>query len=1215
MHSHTPLDLMQMPLEGTSLIEASAGTGKTFTIANLFLRLILEKALEVRKILVVTFTEAATKELRDRIRHTLNDTLRAACSSHSNGNDTLRGLLRQVPGPNPLASAEKRLRNALICFDEASIFTIHGFCKRVLDENAFESAVRFDTELVSDQGYLVQEITDDFWRMHFISSTAFLDAVAKRGRITYGALTSLADRIVRNPTLTLIPEAAPGTLENLTRAHADLRREWDAAADTIKNVLRAPDSGFSKSKNPFRKAALEGFIAAVGQACTTQPPPEALGALSLFTTTHIAGCLKTGFAPPELRFFDLCEAYTRAEQAYGIWIRHQYADYLKSELAKRKQTANIQSFDDLLTTVQKALRADNDSPLTRAIKKKFDAALIDEFQDTDPIQYEIFDTVFNQKGKSLFLIGDPKQSIYGFRGADIFAYIQAAARIPPGRKFTLHSNWRSESQLVSAINQFFSQAENPFVLGNAVSYIPVRAAGQSVGNASPLHIAGDTVGSLVLWSLNRENTGNTRKNPNKAQARETAATAVVAEIARILALSARGQARIDTRPVTPSDLAVLVTRNADAQLFKTHLGKLGIPAVISQAGNIFQAAEAREMTHILAAMSAPGNPVKLNTALATSLVGCPAGEILAFMEDDTRLTDYEFHLDRFADYHELWEARGFMAAFRKFMSDYQVRRKLLAHTYGERRLTNVLHLAELIHTAVSEQDLGLNGVLNWIREQRVSEEAREEQELRLERDDEAVQILTVFRSKGLQFPIVFCPFMWQQNAAPRDDGIIFHADNRYYLDIGTDQHGQAHKALAARENLSELVRLLYVALTRAQNRCYLTFGRIGTPAATALDYILTGGSPMEKEICQQTINRIKHLDEDALGDIVAQQMAGPENGITLSSAITPVPEPYQPPDDHTRANLTCRVFNPAEKISQDWKIASFSMLAAEKLPTGSHATLHRLKADEFVSGPVAVQPAPGHTFFAFPGGTLTGSCIHAIFENLDFAMRDAIQDRVLIETMLQKFGLDEPAPGSVTGSPRAESVYCMARAVLQAPLMPGRADFTLGRIPAERRIPELEFYFPVKHFTAKTLQAVFARFIDTENVGTAGFTEKLGALEFHPVQGFMRGFIDLVFEFEGKYYLLDWKTNHLGNHYADYAAEHLAESMAKALYNLQYYIYTVALHKYLASRISEYTYERHFGGVFYLFVRGIHPEHPESGIFYDRPPSRMVAALCDLFGL
>lgn len=1210
--SYRELDIAQVPLDGTTLIEASAGTGKTYAIANLFLRLVLEEELEVRRILVVTFTEAATKELRDRIRRNLSLARHTLGKPEACRDSTVARIMATVLASKSEERAAKLLRRAVISFDEASIFTIHGFCKRVLDENAFESGIMFDTELVTDQAALVQDITDDFWRRNFSDATPLRHAVATRKGLTYRRLTTLAGHLIAKPTLTLLPGTAAVSTAELTSRHTFLQAEWQAAAKRITAYLSTEKSGFGRTKNPFRKGALGRYLADLDNACSDQPTPAALGALEKFTPGHLTGCLKKGHRLVPHDFFDLCQAFGEAENDHIVWSKLSYADYLESELARRKQSLNVQSFDDLLATVHAALKYGETSPLARAVQNKFDAALIDEFQDTDPLQYDIFTKVFNPPNNRLFLIGDPKQSIYGFRGADVFAYIQAAENIADQQKYTLSENWRSTTGLVTATNHFFSQAANPFVLRDTIAYTPVQAAAESGGNQSPLKIDGESAQSLVLWFIRRDIADGKDKGPTKEQAREAAASAVVYEISRLLALAGRGRAVLGARALRPSDFAILVTRNADAELFKEQLGRLHIPAVITRTGNIFASDEARELELVLAAVLSPGNPFNLNTALATSLIGRSAGEILAYVEDESTFSDYEHHLERFAGYHDAWKSHGFIRMFRSWLADYDVRRTLLSRPYGERQLTNLLHLAELIHTAAVEHDLGMNGILNWMTEQSLSTEENTEQELRLERDDEAVQILTVFRSKGLEYPIVFCPFMWQTGATPRNDDVLFHAANQAYLYVGAGPLEQAHRNRAAAENLSELVRLLYVAITRAANRCYLTCGKIGKPAANSLDYILTGGSPAGDRAAVDLLATIKALGEENFYAAV-QKYISPHNDLIRLAACRPGrPAPYLSTGNQEDPALTCRIFNPGRSLNADWKITSFSMLAAEGKP-GTHRYPDRmLRADEFPTAAAPAERAAPDSFFAFPGGTKTGSCIHAIFENLDFAMVADDRTREMITRMLQRYGLAGTTAAQGEDK-RTASVHRMLKRVVQAPLKTDRPEFQLGRIPASQRLPEIEFYYPLGRVTPGRLRQVFARCTDAKDLAAAAFNDRLERLEFRPVQGFMRGFIDLVIQYEEKYYLLDWKTNNLGHDYADYAPPQLAKNMAAAMYNLQYYIYTVGLHKYLEHRVADYTYDTHFGGVFYLFIRGIHPQHPGSGIFFDRPSADLVKALGNLF--
>jgi exodeoxyribonuclease V beta subunit len=661
-------------------------------------------------------------------------------------------------------------------------------------------------------------------------------------------------------------------------------------------------------------------------------------------------------------------------------------------------------------------------------------------------------------------------------------------------------------------------------------------------------------------------------------------------------------------------MAILVTRNVDAMLFQEALARLNIPAVLKKSGNIFQTAEADAVERLLQAICASGNTRQINGALATPMIGFCAEDIRSFVEDENRFEVYEQHLQNFHEYNELWNTKGFMRMFRKFLSDYNVRQKLLRLPDGQRRLTNLLHIAELIHTAAAENRLGTNGVLSWIFKQRAAEEEKEEQELRLESDDEAVQILTVFKSKGLEYPIVFCPFMWQQGAAITDDkDFIFHDKGSTYLDIGSPERHSRHKALAGKENLSELIRLLYVAVTRARNRCYIACGKIGSAAASSLDYLFTGGMDKDKDFVSTLKNKISSLSEDDLFREIKNYTEGSRGTICLTDPGAADPEPYQPKQDKKAGRLSARKFS--AKINTDWAVASYSSLTSGDSHGFAAPGSENLKQDEAFeqteSSPSKSAAPKG--FFSFPRGALPGSCIHTIFEKLDFTSRNASMHKSLIYDSLKNYGLD-PGEEDMDKNRQVADVHDMLAKVLNSPLLPDRSDFILSKISAENRVAEMGFYYPLKRLVPGTLKDIFKKYAGRPDFENLNFPERIEDLEFRPTHGFMQGFIDLVFCFEGKYYLLDWKTNYLGSSYADYSGANLLKSMQDTFYILQYYIYALALHRYLQARVSEYSYEKHFGGVFYLYVRGITPELPGNGIFFDRPPKALVAELGRLCG-
>ncbi|MBF0120683.1 MAG: UvrD-helicase domain-containing protein [Desulfobacterales bacterium] len=1119
MNTFKTLDLLTIPLDGMNLIEASAGTGKTFTISNVYLRLILETESDIKNILVVTFTDAATKEIKDRIRRNLNKAyvMIDSLETPSSDNETIiiQKILRKSVNDFGEQYVKLAIKKAIINFDEAAIFTIHSFCKRALDENSFESGQFFDTELISDERDIIQEITYDFWRKKFSEKNIVFGSLAKEGKLSPSKLISFAKEVLNKPLLKIIPDELPEELNG--------NYEQD---------------------------------------------------MSLFIKN----------------------------------IKHQYASYLKKELYIQKKLNNIQYFDDLLMDLYQALKSDRCPQLTKMIRTSYKAALIDEFQDTDPVQYEIFNTLFNTKDHVLFLIGDPKQSIYGFRGADVFSYIEASIKTDNDNKYTLKTNWRSETNLIEGVNTLF-KGENPFVLKQDIDYRDIHADPMSKGNIEPLMIEGDEPSNIVLWFLKKRNPTPKSKNPNKDEAADDSVKAVVFEISRILKLSSEGKAKIGNRPVLPSDFAILVTQHKDASRFVEPFLELNIPVVLQKTGNIFASTEAEELQRVLLAIGSPGNTRRVNAALITSFIGCNSYDINSFMEIDDGFEEYEKHIERFSYYLSLWHKEGFIQMFRKWLSEYHVRQKLLNLPDGERRLTNLLHLSELLHKAEVENRFGVTGLIYWFIDKFTYSEQNEEWELRLERDDEAIKIITVFKSKGLEYPIVFCPFMWQKGANISNEmELIFHDKGDIYLDIGSSDINKNIET-ASKERLSELMRILYVAITRAKNRCYLTCGKIGNPAANSIDYLFLRDGLKEENIVSSLIKKIKSCSEEDIRKAIELSIKD-KPFLNLSLPCKDNPIRYAPFTEITPDKFISCKFN--KRIDTIWGITSYSRLIAREKKEGSES----LKNDEYQSDESNEQKIGSEVksegFFSFPRGRTAGSCIHSIFEQVDFSCKDILQMKNLIHAKLKNYGLC--CENDLDNKKREDTVYDMINNVLHASLNSKIKDFSLSKLSKKDFLYELSFYYPIKKMTPEILKNIFSTYILPSHFNSKDFTEKIEDITFKPIEGFMQGSIDLVFQWEGKYYLLDWKTNHLGNSYEDYSYDNISKAMLEHLYVLQYLIYTVALNKYLSSRLSDYCYDKHFGGVFYLFVRGINPEISDNGIFYDLPSKEFINKFSKLCG-
>ncbi|MCB1821285.1 MAG: exodeoxyribonuclease V subunit beta, partial [Candidatus Competibacteraceae bacterium] len=752
-------------------------------------------------------------------------------------------------------------------------------------------------------------------------------------------------------------------------------------------------------------------------------------------------------------------------------------------------------------------------------------------------------------------------------------------------------NWRSAPRLLTALNAVFGAVRaRPFVF-DGIPFHPTIPAERK--EHPPLLIQGRLESPLQLWLVEPDDSG---KPMNKGMVSEQAARATAAEIARLLNLSARHQARIGERPLAGGDIAVLVRSHWQGRLIRQQLLRLNVPSVQHADDSVFLSDEARQLEWLLAALAEPGHEGRVRTALASALFGL-SGETLHQLHEEEQT--WARWLEKFQDYRQLWQEHGFMRCFRAWLINEDVPQRLLAFRDGERRLTNVLHLAELLHIA-SRAHPGMAGLLKWLGDRRrLPTNKDEEQQLRLESDENLVRIVTVHKSKGLEYEVVFCPFLWDGRLrSGEEDRVLYHdpADlQRSILAIGVAEDDPAIQ-YARREEMAESLRLFYVALTRAKQRCTLVWGKIKdadtAPAAWLLHHpAAVGPSQDALEVTRQRFDRL--TSAAFLGDL---HSALAPAGETVD--MRPLPQEagsrYQPPPVE-EPELQARSFN--RSLAEFWRVSSFTSLTA-----GLSAEMpdHDLTvATPPLEGELAVTPRLDT--FNFPRGARAGNCLHAIFERLDFSQHNRERLENVVERALTGHGL---AAGEWT-----PVVADWVERVLATPL--DGCALRLSGITLDRRLNELEFYYPVERLRPEALQDILKRHGYADGL----FREMIDRLEFSPLRGYMKGFIDLAFEAEGRFYLVDYKSNWLGAEPAAYQPERLAEAMAREAYVLQYLIYTVALHRYLQFRVLDYDYERHFGGVFYLFLRGMAPARGANcGVFHDRPAATLVAALDVLMG-
>ncbi len=1194
-------DLIECPLAGINLIEAAAGTGKTYAVAGLYVRLVAEKGLVPGQILVMTYTVAATEELKGRIRRNLKDAV-SAFSEGRSGDPFLEELVARCPNERDRRVVLGRLQDSLRNFDEAAVYTIHGFCQRMLQEHAFESGTFFDARMVTDQEDIKREIVEDFWRTHLYDALPEIGGYVLMNGLHPEALYDLVPDKALDGDTRVVPDVEVPSMDTikvlLDAIKTDFSRlaaAWPESREEVRDKLTDPGlkaNIYGQRVDRFM-TAVDGYLSSPGRYFL--PPDE----IEKFTTEKLACSMKKGCNPPVHDVFPLCQSIREKADAlknlldrYLLFLKAELIRTVRRELPARKTEMNILFYDDLLTRLKSALTGRTGVTLAAAIREKYKAALVDEFQDTDPAQYAIIQSVFGEGGNILFLIGDPKQAIYSFRGADLFAYMKAAAHVDA--RYSMRKNWRADAKLIGAVNALFSRRENPF-LYDEIGFYPAEAGVASERTSCRLGPQEDA--PLTVWFVPSESD----RPMNKQEARQRVTRAVAAEISRLLDFARQGKAHIGDQPLTAGDIAVLVRKNRDVLRMQEALRSLGIPCVVSSADNIFTSCEAEEIELILAAAAEPGNERKIRRALATGVMGVSGSELDRLMTDETAWGGY---LERFKRYHELWRERGFMKMFRQWLGSEGVRGRLLALQDGERRLTNLLQLSEILHRETVEGNLGMTGLLKWLAAQRRHEgTVREEHQMRLESDDNAVKIITIHKSKGLEYPVVFCPFAWD-GAEIRKTPFLFHdeSDGRLPVcDLGSERVDE-HKNYAVRELLGENIRLLYVALTRAKHRCCFVWGRFNQAGTSAPFYLLHDRrKPAADGSIPAMVEDYKALsDKDMYEDLV--KLAG-QSGGCLSVSVMPEGRSF-PYSRSVKGGemLACRTFG--GRIDRTWKVTSFSFLVSGR-PQSSDLPDHDSLAAEDRSGPFAgpgenASPRISGNILDFPRGTRAGTCLHALLEKLDFRDRKDETVSLTICNVLKEHGFDPGWEGAVLR---------MFNNMIDCPLDAADDPLKLSSIGSNGRMDEMGFYFPLRSISTQSLSGLFA------DCGIGGIPdvvrEQMGRLRFSTTSGYMRGFMDMIFRHQDRYFLVDWKSNYLGDRLESYNREALSGVMSGSFYFLQYHLYTVALHRYLQVRLPGYEYSRHFGGVYYLFLRGLDPSTgPTCGVYYDLPGQKNIETLC-----
>jgi exodeoxyribonuclease V beta subunit len=634
------------------------------------------------------------------------------------------------------------------------------------------------------------------------------------------------------------------------------------------------------------------------------------------------------------------------------------------------------------------------------------------------------------------------------------------------------------------------------------------------------------------------------------------------------------------------------------------LRKMGVHSVLYNMGHLFESREALEVERLLAAVASPADDALLKAALATDLLGVKGDELDRLVRNET---DWDAWLSRFGEYHESWTRHGFFRMFRQLLAAEGVLPRQMALVDGERRCTNILHLSEVLHQAATQNSMTGRDLVRWLATQRAAEAPKlEEHQLRLESDENSVKLVTIHKSKGLEYPVVFCPFLWDgSRMRDRKAPFSFHDESEektLTLDLGSSDR-ERHIALAEKEQLAENLRLLYVALTRARNRCTMVWGRFKGAETAAPAYLFHPSAAADWDGTLDSLSDgFGKLDDAAIrNDLEELRSRAGDGAIELSQLSLKGLKPLRSKEER-QVVLNCRPFR--GRIDRTWQVASFSSLVLNRPEEREDAVaadememIGDAAVEEDVEIEVEEEPAE---IFSLPAGAATGTLIHEIFEKVDFSGPDAPPAKDLVADKLKEHGFDLIW---------TETLCTMIRNVMATELEGPSGRFSLSRISADQRVHELPFSFPLRPLSGGEMKTILSTFV----TGSAGATFPIvwDRLRFQPLQGFMKGIIDLVFRHGEHYYLLDWKSNLLGRRPGDYRREVLPAAMTEHCYQLQYTLYAAALHRYLQLRLPGYRYESHFGGVYYLFVRGMDPlKGADYGVYRDRPPAEAIEGLC-----
>ncbi len=1236
------LDLLTFPLSGNHLIEASAGTGKTYTIASLYVRLILGPADEddsysplpaqmPSSILVVTFTEAATEELRDRIRRRLEQAASVFRTAEFANDPFLQQLYqRYTQGDDKKAAAcAYRLDQAAQVMDQAAIYTIHAFCQKMLRTHAFDSQSLFELKVNTDDVELKQEAARDYWRVHVqtLQGPILKKALAILGQTPTNLFTHIQGLMTRggldlrqSPNVSLA-EVITELNQNYCDRLALLRQPWRQGwFDALASALLKTEAEKQFNGNRIKAEKLQTWLNSLqtwvnsDDAETLLPVPlKEEGFWKYLSPEGITTALKKNCSlitdqreEVEAALAALAELRDQVKAFPSLTLRiwQHAAHWIGHRLNQEKQRRAEIGFDDMIIRLDQALSHGTETsphaaenPLAQVLRQQFPLAMIDEFQDTDPAQYRIFSTIYPEQDSSeygLLLIGDPKQAIYAFRGADIFTYISARRAISDANRTTLETNYRSSKPLVEAVNQLFGDADSEWRTeqGNSdgvffhpdIPFFPVKSHHQALGL---------TLDNTPLAAVDFQFVAGTDE-VNSTDYRLLTARYTAQQIADWLAGAEHVQLPCDgegesTRPIRAEDIAILVRSGFEANVMRQALGRLGVRSVyLSDRDSVFQTQQAADILLWLEAIVYPEDGNRVRRALATPSLAWSWAQLEQLVTNEIA---WENYIKRFRDYRSLWQSNGILTMLRQLLLDEGVPKRVLQEVGGERVMTNFLHLAERLQ-ADSAQVEGEQGLIRHLSQLIEQPDLQQQQAiLRLESEANLVKVVTIHKSKGLEYPIVFLPFVcaprWPEQKKTNAFFIHQPDGSAHFIAKGEEATEQEWQRFIT-EWQAEEMRLLYVALTRAKYHLALGIAPVANKnigyETTAIGRLFGMTRRWTGQEWLNELNTLQHQQPDYFAVSHAPR--------TVSGLVDALPNPS--PVALNKARTFTGV------IDRSWWIASYSALLPDRHQRQPFNMPHPVITDEGLTpvmpSRLSLPAATGHNIHRFEAGPRAGVFLHGLLQwaaEYGFAAahhNDRERKRV-ITLRCQRRDLSE----------WVEVFDSWLKLVLDTPLAlhPELPPLRLADLAPHQVQTEMEFMFSIqKKLDTKRLE---------NDLNTLFPGDNRTPLNAHTLHGMFKGYIDLVIEYAGRYFVLDYKSNRLGHDDHHYTAETMQAAILQHRYDVQGLCYTLALHRLLNLRLPNYQPEQHLGGFACFFIRGI--QSPSQGLITKHPSADFISQI------